>query len=150
MPGSNWNSTAPDGMELFEKIAEKGGNKEKVDKDKEFKEFEKVINDKESWWKEVLVTEVTKDQWKVLNLFDEQQLDEKINDAKDNTGKSQDVKDAYKVLWAYKKGMTWSYEQVLEQVEWEESLFRAKQKILNMIDVIMTGMSHWKKLQEQL
>lgn len=134
MPGSNWNSTAPDGMELFEKIAEKGGNKEKVDKDKEFKEFEKVINDKESWWKEVLVTEVTKDQWKVLNLFDEQQLDEKINDAKDNTGKSQDVKDAYKVLWAYKKGMTWSYEQVLEQVEWEESLLRAKQKILNMID----------------
>lgn len=134
MPGSNWNSTAPDGMEMFEKIAEKSGNKEKIDKDRDFKEFEKVINDKDSWWKEVLVTEVTKDQWKVLNFFDDGKLDEKVNNVDKDTNKSKDVKDAYKVLWAYKKGMTWSYEQVLEQVEWEKSLLKVKQKILNMID----------------
>lgn len=135
MPGTNWNSIAPDGMDLFEKIAKDGGNEEKIDKKWEFKEFEKVINDKDSWWKEVLATAVTKDQWKVLNLFDDKQLGTKVAEAsKADSKQSEDVKNAYKVLWAYKKGKSWSYEQVLEQVEGEEALLKTKQKMLKMID----------------
>lgn len=134
MPGSNWNSTAPEGMELFEKIAKSGGNKEKIDKKGEFKDFEKVIDNKDSWGKEILAQEVTKDQWKVLNLFDDEELNNKIEEAEKSTEKSKEVKDAYKALKAYKSGKRWSYEQVLEQSEGEESLFKAKQKILSMID----------------
>lgn len=133
MPGSNWNSTLSEGMELFEGIAKSSGNKEKIDKKNEFKDFEKVIANKDLWGKEVLVQEVTKDQGKVLNLFEEWDLTNKAKEAKDEN-KPKDVQNAYKILLAYKNGKAWSYDQVLEQVEQEETLDEAKQRILNMID----------------
>lgn len=131
MPGSNWNSMNMD--DLMSKFGWKEQWAEKIDKSDEFKEFEDVIDNTTTWWKESFVRAVSEDQNKVLNLFDSKKLDDKIKNA-NNSNKSKDVQNAYKALWAYKAGKVWAYNQVLEQVEGEQTLAASKQKLLKMID----------------
>lgn len=133
MPGSNWNSINT--LQAFEDIIQKWitETNEKIDTDQEFKNFEDVVDNTKS--RETFINAVSKDETKVLNLFDEKELTKKINNVNKwkSTVQSKEVQDAYKALWAYKAGKIGTYTQVLDQLESETPLDQSKKKLLKLI-----------------
>lgn len=91
---SGWNQANQLGM--LKEIAWQNGN-EKIDTKKEFRDFENVVKDET--WKTELINAVNSDQQQVLELFNAEDLENKV---RESAGMSPEVADAYRLLLSLK------------------------------------------------